>query len=262
MDASVKTKEQLTREVDELRQRIRELEAPEAERKHAQTMEAVARDISRLFLASRTLDDVYAEVPRILGARLGFPIAAIELYDAENAEMVFRGAVGIPPDEWQRPLRVPVTETISGTVATTGEAVCEVDAGARPEYRFRALRELNVVTFLCVPMKRGEQVIGTLALADRSRRPEAESIMGVLEVVANHLTQEVARKRAEEALRESEDRYSALFTGITDAVFVHHITSIGITPRSRPGPRSKEGYDAAAAYGVNTISPKRFRFST
>ena len=35
------------------------------------------------------------------------------------------------------------------------------------------------------------------------------------------------RKQAEEALQESESRYSALFNGITDAVFVHHITEDG-----------------------------------
>ncbi len=42
--------------------------------------------------------------------------------------------------------------------------------------------------------------------------------------IANDITE---KKRAEEALRESESRYSALFTGITDAVLVHHITEDG-----------------------------------
>ena len=35
------------------------------------------------------------------------------------------------------------------------------------------------------------------------------------------------RKQTEEALRESESRYSALFSGITDAVYVHHLTEDG-----------------------------------
>ncbi len=38
-------------------------------------------------------------------------------------------------------------------------------------------------------------------------------------------------KQAEEALKESEERYNALFNGITDAVLVHHITDDGL-----PGP--------------------------
>jgi PAS domain-containing protein len=38
------------------------------------------------------------------------------------------------------------------------------------------------------------------------------------------------RKRAEEALRESEKRYRRLFNGISDAVFVHPVTAEGMPP--------------------------------
>jgi PAS domain S-box-containing protein len=42
--------------------------------------------------------------------------------------------------------------------------------------------------------------------------------------IARDLT---GRKKIEETLRESEERYRALFAGITDAVYVHHITDDG-----------------------------------
>lgn len=41
--------------------------------------------------------------------------------------------------------------------------------------------------------------------------------------------------------------------------FVHHISSIGINPRMRWTPQTKEGYDAAVEYGVNIITVKKFR---
>ena len=41
--------------------------------------------------------------------------------------------------------------------------------------------------------------------------------------------------------------------------FVHHITQIGINPRSRWTAVEKEGYDAAVEYGTTIITPKRFR---
>jgi PAS domain S-box-containing protein len=52
---------------------------------------------------------------------------------------------------------------------------------------------------------------------------EDSSITGI-NSIGRDLT---ARKKMEEALRESEERYRALFTGITDAVYVHLITDDG-----------------------------------
>ncbi len=41
--------------------------------------------------------------------------------------------------------------------------------------------------------------------------------------------------------------------------FVHHITNIGLNPRYRPGPSARTQYDVAIAYGVDMITPKKFR---
>jgi len=52
---------------------------------------------------------------------------------------------------------------------------------------------------------------------------EDSNITGI-NSIARDLTE---RKKMEETLRESEERYRALFNGITDAVYVHHITEDG-----------------------------------
>ena len=53
---------------------------------------------------------------------------------------------------------------------------------------------------------------------------DKDSNISGINSIARDLT---GRKKIEETLRESEERYRALFAGITDAVYVHHITDDG-----------------------------------
>ena len=157
--------------------------------------------ISDLFLSVETLDAIYDLLPRIISTTFAFPVVAIELYDASRDEMVFVGSVGIPHTNGS--MRVPVDKIISGIVAKTGKLVLELNATKRPEYRFEYLRKLNVKTFLCVPMMIKGRVLGTLALADSLERQDASSCIPTLQVVANHMAQEIGRKQAEDALQDS-----------------------------------------------------------
>ena len=157
--------------------------------------------ISDLFLRVETLDAIYDWLPKIISTTFSFPMVAIELYDASCDEMVFVGSVGITHTDM--PMRRPVDKIISGIVAETGKLVLELNATERTEYRFEHLRKLNVKTFLCVPMIIKSRVVGTLALADRLERQDACSCISTLQVVANHMAQEIGRKQAEDALQDS-----------------------------------------------------------
>ena len=112
--------------------------------KQARTERETIRRISELFLFSRDLDDIYKKLPPLLSENFGFPIVAIELYDRQTREMVFVGSAGITLDTGAQPARVPADQTISGTVATTGRNVFELEAGKRKEYHFEILRKLEV----------------------------------------------------------------------------------------------------------------------
>jgi PAS domain S-box-containing protein len=169
--------------------------------------------ISQLFLTTNDLEYIYNEVPKILSTRLQFPIVAIELYDEKSKTMIFGGSIGIYRKNIKE-LIVPVDQTISGTVARTGNPVFEINASRRSEYRFAALRKLRVETFLCVPMNINNRVLGVLSLGDTYKRPDASSTMDIIQIIANQLAQEIKRKKVETTLQESEEHYRSLVENI------------------------------------------------
>ena len=182
-------------------------------RRMAELGRDVTHTISQLFLLSESLESIFDELPQILAVRFQFPIVAIERYDPVAGEMVFVGTTGIVRND-MTPIRVALDQTISGSVASTGQALFEVNALARTEYQFTALRSLGVQTFLCVPINTRSGVLGTLSLADPAARPDTTWILNTLQVIANHLGQEIERRRVEETLRENEALLRAIIDNI------------------------------------------------
>ena len=189
------------------------------ERVRGTLMRDTASAVVGLAVASGSADDFRQALPALLSTRLGYPIVAVETYDVAHAEMIFAGSVGIPTAA--DPLRVPVGETLSGQVATRGEALVETAADTRPEYVFAPLRALRVVTFVCVPMTLGTSVLGTLALADTRRRPDAVWMLNLLRTIANTAADAIGRLETQAALGESERNYRGLVDNLHAGVVVH-----------------------------------------
>jgi len=163
--------------------------------------------ISHMFLYSKSIDEIYRELPAILAKSLKFPIVTIELYDRKKSEMVFKGIHGLDPG--LAGLNIPASETLSGMVAETGKPLFELNAPHRPEYKFKILRELSIKTFICVPIKTNETVFGTLALADKAERQGMEFVFDLLQIIAGHIALEMERKAFENELLSARDQAEA-----------------------------------------------------
>ena len=191
----------------------------------AQVRATLAREtvaaVSRLAVSAESADAFRRDLPSLLAARLGFPIVAIEDYDAERAEMVFSGACGVVTEEIAVGARIPRDQTLSGLVAASGEPLVELAADTRTEYRFEPLRALGVTTFLCVPLELGGQVLGTLSLADPCARADADWLLQTLLTVADSSVDAILRLETQAALRESERKYRSLVENLYAGVVVH-----------------------------------------
>lgn len=168
--------------------------------------------ISELTLNACSVEDCYPPIVEEISAATRFPIIAVEIYDARRQVMVFVGVKGIPlPDGGT--LEVPVSETLSGTVARTGQPVNRTFAPGetKDSDANETLSRLGIRTFVCVPMYVNERVIGVLSLAHTEVVHGDESFMRLVSSLANHAAALTERKRVEEALREGEERFRRYF---------------------------------------------------
>jgi len=172
-------------------------------RRQAERETAVHAAVTDLFLQAAPLETTCQKVTERLAATLDFPMAAIELYDASHGEMVFLGVTGMPMIRVEQ--RVPVQQTISGTVAVGNKVFCETRAMLRTESQFGMLRQLGADTFVCVPMQIDNEVLGTLSLADRRSRVDADLWIPALQAIAIKLSLEIKRKRMEYELKNRND---------------------------------------------------------
>lgn len=179
----------------------------------------VLSSISHLFLKRESLADIYSELPGILSQKLDFPIVTIERYDIETSEMVLAGSVGLHGLEKTR-LRVPVNQAISGKVVLTGKPIDDLNIVELSEYQSALFRELNIETFLCVPIVIKNKVFGTLSLADARKRTRVQSYVNTLQVIANHLSQELERLEALEALGRAKDEWEHTFDAVPDLICI------------------------------------------
>jgi PAS domain S-box-containing protein len=193
----------------DITERVREQHARE-------TLSAAAR----LAVSSDAVADFCQALAELLSARLACPQVAIETYDSASAEMVFVGDVGVAQSRGP-PLRVPVDQTLSGWVATHGEALVELDADRRPEYALPALRALGIVSFVCIPLKVGERLLGAISLGDVRRRQEASEWVGMLQTIADTAADSMVRLEAQAALRESERDYRVLVDNLCAGLVAH-----------------------------------------
>jgi PAS domain S-box-containing protein len=79
-------------------------------------------------------------------------------------------------------------------------------------------------SLMLVPIRNRTKVIGILSIQSYTPRAYSQADLNTLQTLADHCGGALERIRAEQALRESEQRFRDLFEGSPDAVFVEDLT--------------------------------------
>ncbi len=139
------------------------------------------------------------------------------LWDQDRRRLIFKGWRGLSDDFARQVSELELGEGVTGTAARDRQAMFiedyALDAQALPAARQEGLASLAVI-----PLMRGDHLLGTLniALGAKTRFSEVGKILytSLGQVLSTNLSLSLdtaERLRAEEALRQSEERYRELY---------------------------------------------------
>ncbi|RQW81594.1 MAG: PAS domain S-box protein [Methanothrix sp.] len=184
------------------------------ERKRAE--EQLCRNNERLeiisYTASRLLEsktprrivrDLCLKVMKFLDCHVFFNY----LIDEREGRLHLNAWAGIPEEKAREIEWLEYGEAVCGLVAQQGCRIVAENIQETLDSRAELVRSFGVKAYVCYPLLDQGKVIGTLSFGTSSRRSFSEEDLGMMKSVAEQVALATGRIRAEEALRESEERF-------------------------------------------------------
>ena len=225
------------------------------------------RTISELSIRLASLssaDDLYRRIAEELRSLTGALAASFSTYDPDNRELVIKvvaaeGGLIARANEilGQRIIghRSPVSERMYqrmiDEVVTTASDLSETTFGTISKPVAATIqRIMGIDRFIGLAFADGDELIGTAVIVIPSglQTPPDDVFQTFAHVAATSLRQ----RRAEEALRESEERYRQLIEEINEVVF--SIDQAGVVTYISPAIKSITGYSAEDIVGRPFVS--------
>lgn len=203
------------------------------ERHRRERIQQATFQISEAVHAAEDLDNLYARIHAIVRGLMAAENFFIALADAQGKMLHFPYLV----DEEDRDTTpLPLDKGFTGYVVRTGRPLLAGRHNAvRPAERVSVVRGESgeeVLAFDCgapfprvwlgAPLHVGGRTIGVVAVQDyQNAEAYGEEEKRILTFVAGQIAQAIERKRAGQALRESEAQFRALFEASSQGVMLH-----------------------------------------
>ncbi len=179
------------------------------------------REVGRQASSVPEVSQLVAQIVRMTEQALKASASSVLLLDEEKKELVFEIAEGEVGQNLER-ARISINTGIAGWVARHGKPVIVNDVSKDKRFCKDVDMSTGFVTraIMCAPLVIYGKLIGVIeVLNKRDGSDFNEQDLEALEAVASIAAMTVECKRAEEALRISEQHYAALVGSLADAVF-------------------------------------------
>lgn len=180
--------------------------------------------ITKTSVNSRGLKDLCKKLLSKLGKELNFECGTLRLYDPETKMLTKASSVGISRyRKMSKNISIDDPCSAGANTARTLKPVFAPDAKKHEIYKTHKKRfdEHNCRSFVSWPiMEKDNDLIGVLQLFSQQPKDISEYTLQFFKTIADILASVLKRKFAEEKLRKSELKYSALIEGMADGIIV------------------------------------------
>ncbi len=176
-----------------------------------ETLTKVGRSVTGMLDLDGVLEAVVDAAVRLTGAEEG----SLLLLDTATGELYMRAARNFQ-EEFVRKFRLPIQDTLAGTVLRTGQPVT-LDENTPKKIKTAYL----VHSLAYVPIQSKGQVIGVLGVDNRlDRRPLQERDIKALQALAEYAAIGIENAGLYTSIQQERNKLDAILTNIQDGVIV------------------------------------------
>jgi PAS domain S-box-containing protein len=150
--------------------------------------------------------EFFAALVRHVAAALDVDCAVVSEVD-DNDSLSLKTLAIWQGNNWQDNLEYEMAQTPCGAVIREGKTVCYRENVQEVFPRDKHLADIHATTYMGTPLfNAAGRPIGNLCIIDKKRLADEQRAKSILEIFAARAAGEIERKRAEDSLRDSEER--------------------------------------------------------
>ncbi|MGO8786714.1 MAG: PAS domain S-box protein [Terriglobia bacterium] len=173
-------------------------------------LSAVRAEIGMALGRKASLREILCACAEAMVQHLDAAFARIWTLSSDGRELELQASAGIYTRLDGRYSRIPLGEIKIGHIAQETKAHLTNDVQDDPQISDKDwARAEKITSFAGYPLVVEDRTVGVMGMF--FQKPIAESILDTLSFLADGIAQGIERKRAEEALRESEERWRSVF---------------------------------------------------